>query len=84
MTKKKSTETFESQLEKLESIVESMESGELPLDEALKQFEQGIKLTNQCQQMLENAKQRVRILTEDQQLTELEVEVSPENSDSNS
>jgi len=70
MTKKaaKKTEStmslgkLEESLESLESLVERLESGELPLEEALKEFEQGIKLTKQCQNALKEAEQRVEIL----------------------
>jgi exodeoxyribonuclease VII small subunit len=52
MTKKSS---FEDQLTQLEQIVQSLEKGQLPLDDALKQFEQGIKLTRICQKTLQEA-----------------------------
>ncbi len=73
MTKKQTKASFESQLEELESIVEMMEQGDLPLEDALKKFEQGVKLTKNCQQMLESAKQRIQILSEQQELTEFNV-----------
>ncbi|MEE9492371.1 MAG: exodeoxyribonuclease VII small subunit [Gammaproteobacteria bacterium] len=56
------TPDFEGQLKELESIVENMEKGDLSLDESLKQFEQGIKLTRTCQQALKTAEQKVEIL----------------------
>ena len=43
---------FEASLEELESLVDQMESGELSLDESLRAFERGIKLTRQCQEAL--------------------------------
>ncbi len=46
----------------LEALVERLESGELKLDEALKEFEQGVKLTRQCQAALREAEQKVEIL----------------------
>lgn len=55
---------FEASLEKLESLVDQMESGELSLDESLKLFEQGIKLTRECQQALASAEQTVNQLME--------------------
>lgn len=54
--------SFEQNLQKLEDIVSKMEGGELPLDAALAQFEQGIKLARQCQKTLEVAEQKVQIL----------------------
>ncbi len=53
---------FESQLEELESIVDQLEDGDLPLDEALKVFEKGVKLSRQCQKHLADAEQKVTIL----------------------
>jgi len=55
---------FESSLARLESLVEQMESGELSLDESLKLFEEGIKLTRECQQALADAEQKVNLLLE--------------------
>ena len=57
--------TFESQLEALEEIVNHLEKGDLPLNDSLTQFEQGIKLTKNCQQMLSQAEQKVLLLSED-------------------
>ncbi len=54
---------FEQSMEALEKLVERMESGDLTLEESLKEFEQGMALTQQCQTLLEEAEQRVRILT---------------------
>ncbi len=53
---------FESQLAELESIVDQLEDGDLPLDEALKIFEKGVKLSRQCQKHLAEAEQKVTIL----------------------
>ena len=54
------------QLEKtlgdLEALVEKLEAGELPLNQALKEFERGIKLTKQCQSALKDAEQKIEIL----------------------
>ncbi len=53
---------FENQLEELEAIVDQLEDGDLPLDEALKIFEKGVKLSRQCQKHLAEAEQKVTIL----------------------
>lgn len=53
---------LEQALESLEALVERMESGELTLEESLAAFEQGVKLTRECQQALTRAEQKVRIL----------------------
>jgi exodeoxyribonuclease VII small subunit len=55
-------EKFEDSLEKLEDIVKKMEAGDLPLEEALKSFEEGIKLIRSCQTKLDEAQRRVEIL----------------------
>ncbi|PKN68374.1 MAG: exodeoxyribonuclease VII small subunit [Deltaproteobacteria bacterium HGW-Deltaproteobacteria-12] len=55
-------EKFEDSLEKLEDIVKKMEAGDLPLEEALKSFEEGIKLIRSCQAKLDEAQRRVEIL----------------------
>ena len=54
---------FEKDLEKLEEIVAALEEGELPLDDALKRFEEGIKLANRCEKALADAEKKIEILT---------------------
>jgi exodeoxyribonuclease VII small subunit len=53
---------FEQALAELEGLVERLERGDLPLDEALKTFERGVALTRQCQTSLKAAQQKVEIL----------------------
>lgn len=53
---------LEKALDELESLVEELESGELPLEKAMQKFEHGIKLTKRCQTALKSAEQRVEIL----------------------
>lgn len=53
---------FESALGELESLVERLERGDLPLEEALKTFERGVELTRHCQGALKSAQQKVEIL----------------------
>ena len=60
--KKGKTVDFEQALGELEAVVEKLEHGDLPLEEALKQFERGIELTRGCQASLKQAEQRVEIL----------------------
>tara|TARA_B100001778_G_C18249960_1_gene477315 strand:- start:182 stop:463 length:282 start_codon:yes stop_codon:yes gene_type:complete len=62
MTKKKTAVDFEQSLQTLEQLVESMESGDLTLEKSLQAFERGIKLTQECQQALQEAEQKVAIL----------------------
>jgi exodeoxyribonuclease VII small subunit len=53
---------FERALAELERLVERLESGDLPLDEALQTFERGVALTRHCQMALKAAQQKVEIL----------------------
>jgi exodeoxyribonuclease VII small subunit len=53
---------LEKSLAELESIVEQLESGELPLDKSLKEFERGVRLSRECQGALKDAEQRVQVL----------------------
>ena len=53
---------LEESLKELEALVERLESGDLPLEDALAQFEHGIKLTRSCQTILKDAEQKVEIL----------------------
>ena len=53
---------LEKALTDLENIVEELESGDLPLEKAMKKFEEGIKLTRGCQAALKDAEQKVEIL----------------------
>ncbi len=55
---------FEESLSKLESLVERMEEGDLSLEDSLKTFEEGIKLTRDCQRALQSAEQKVKLLIE--------------------
>jgi exodeoxyribonuclease VII small subunit len=56
------TPDFERSLSELESLVERLERGDLPLEEALKTFERGVELTRHCQTSLKAAQQKVEIL----------------------
>ncbi len=66
MPGKSATLNFEEALKELEAVVESMEQGELSLGESLKAFERGIELTRSCQKSLDEAEQKVEILTQKQ------------------
>ncbi|MBV9072407.1 MAG: exodeoxyribonuclease VII small subunit [Acidobacteria bacterium] len=54
---------FEDCLQQLEKIVEQLERGDLPLEQSLKLFEEGVRLSNACRQELEAAEGKVEILT---------------------
>ena len=63
---KKTQKSIESRLAKLESILEELESGDLELDQALKKFEQGVKLSRECQKTLEDAEIKIKILMDNE------------------
>ena len=56
---------FEQAMARLETIVSELERGDLPLDESLKIFEEGIKLSKSCLKMLDEAERKVEILIQD-------------------
>jgi len=62
---KKAEPNFESALERLESIVEKMESDKLPLEELLVRYEEGIKLVKFCSEKLQAAEKRIEIIARD-------------------
>lgn len=64
MPRKAKAADFEQSLTELETLVTRMEQGDLSLEASLEAFEQGIKLTRECQQTLEQAEQKVRLLME--------------------
>jgi exodeoxyribonuclease VII small subunit len=57
--------SFESSLEELERIVRELEHGELPLERSLELFEQGVALSRECQERLNQAERRIEILMRD-------------------
>ncbi|WP_368913540.1 exodeoxyribonuclease VII small subunit [Mixta calida] len=57
--------SFETSLQQLEQIVTRLESGDLPLEEALNEFERGVQLARVGQKTLQQAEQRVQILLND-------------------
>jgi len=68
---------LEKSLAELEELVEELESGDLPLDKAMKKFEAGIKLTRGCQAALKEAEQKVEILLKsagEERLEDFEIE----------
>ncbi len=64
MARKKAAVDFEKSLADLQTLVERLESGELSLEDSLTAFEQGIRLTRDCQAALSQAEQKVQILLE--------------------
>ena len=80
MARKK--EKFEEALQKLETIVARMEEGDLPLEEALKAFEEGVRLAKFCTTKLEEAERKVEKLIRDQSGTLQSTPFSEEDDDS--
>ena len=56
---------FEQAMKRLEEIVEQMESGDLPLEDLIVRYEEGMKLVKVCQERLASAEQRIEIITRD-------------------
>ncbi len=56
---------FEQAMARLEAIVGELEKGDLPLDESLKIFEEGIRLSKNCLKVLEEAEKKVEVLVQD-------------------
>jgi len=63
-TEKKKPQSCEKALKDLESIVTKMEKGDLPLEDALKQYEKGMSLVQNCQKALSDADQRIKLIME--------------------
>lgn len=63
MASKPASNSFEASLKQLEDIVESLEKGDMPLEDSLKSFEKGIELTRTCQKALREAEQKVEMLS---------------------
>lgn len=54
--------SFEEQIEQLENIVKELEKGELSLEDSVTKFEEGIKISKECNKMLEKAEKKITIL----------------------
>ena len=64
MSKQENNKDFETSLKKLEKIVSDLENGELSLEESIKAFEEGVKLTKHCQNLLSKAEIKIQKLVE--------------------
>ena len=64
MSKQENNRDFETSLKKLENIVSDLENGDLPLEESIKTFEDGVKLTKHCQNLLSKAELKIQKLVE--------------------
>ena len=58
--------TFEQSMKKLEQTVQELESGDLPLEEAMQKFEEGIKLSRLCSEKLDETEKKITLLLQDQ------------------
>lgn len=65
---------FEASLEALQAIVKKLESGELTLDQALRSFEEGVRLTRACQEYLSAAETKVELLMKANEAGKLEMQ----------
>ena len=65
MTKEDKEMQFEEAFKRLEAIVGNLESGDLSLEESMKLFEEGIRLTEACKSRLEDAEQKIKLLLKD-------------------
>lgn len=57
--------TFELAMNQLEQIVQDLESGDMPLEKAIKKFEEGIELSRYCTEKLDESEKRITILMKD-------------------
>ncbi len=77
MNSKTEDMSFEAALARLESIVRMLESGNAPLDESLSVFEEGISLVKMCNEKLEAAEQKIKILTKGEGVELVEEDFKP-------
>lgn len=64
MSEKEKNESFEELMQTLENIVQTLEKGDLNLDDSVSKFEEGMKISKQCNKMLEDSEKRISILLE--------------------
>ena len=70
---------FEENMNKLETIVADLEKGDLNLDDSVKKFEEGIKISKECNEMLEEAEKKITILLqEDDKIEEKDFKINEE------
>lgn len=64
MSRKEENKSFEDLMQTLENIVQTLEKGDLNLDESVAKFEEGMEISKECNKMLENSEKRISILLE--------------------
>ncbi len=72
-------QTFESSLGELEKIVRKLEDGDLSLEESLKLFEDGVRISRECQERLNKAERRIEILLKDENGNAMLQEIKPDD-----
>lgn len=65
---------FEEAMQKLEKITQNLEGGNLPLEESLKKFEEGMELVNFCERKLEEVEKRIRVLMKEDNKLKLQTQ----------
>ena len=80
---KEQPRSFETSLEALEQIVRQLEGGDLPLEKSLELFEQGIRLSRECQDRLNQAERRIEVLMRDNQGRTVTTSFEPVQGDNN-
>lgn len=65
MTEREHPDSFEAAIEKLETIVTRLENGDVPLEEAIELFQEGMRLSQYCSQKLEQVERKIEMLVED-------------------
>lgn len=71
--------SFEKSLKQLEQIVQELESGSLPLEKAMKKFEEGVKLSKYCSEKLDETEKKISVLLHDNKGNTTEEPFMPEN-----
>ena len=75
MAKEKTEKSFEDNLQELESIVKNLESGNIPLDDAINKFNEAMKIAKECNDKLKNAEESInKILKDNGKLEEFKIE----------
>ncbi len=75
--------SFEKSLKQLEQIVQELESGNLPLEKAMKKFEEGVKLSKYCSEKLDETEKKISVLLHDNNGNTTEEPFMPENESKN-
>lgn len=75
MTKENESLTFEESMKSLEELVENLEKGDVPLEEAISMFQEGMKLSKDCQDRLQKVEKKMtEVLSEDGEISTFQVE----------